>query len=61
MAAIDAEYWNKVVSKVMKEVHQYMIYDGLIPADVDEDNSTPESPLDVDIPEDDDIMPSSIR
>jgi hypothetical protein len=34
---------------------------GLIPADVVEDNSTPESPLDIDIPEDDDIMPSNIR
>ena len=33
----------------------------LIPADVVEDNSTPESPLDVDIPEDDNIVPSSIR
>ena len=52
MAAIDAEYWNKCVSKVMKEVHQYMIYDGLIPEDVIE-----ESPLDVDIPENDEIVP----
>ena len=34
---------------------------GLIPADVVGDNSTPESPLDVDFPEDDEIMPSSIR
>ena len=58
MAAIDAEYWNKCVSKVMKEVHQYMIYDGLIPEDVFEDDSTPESPLDADIPEDD-IVPST--
>ena len=55
MAAIDAEYWNKCVSKVMKEVHQYMIYDELIPADVVEDNS----PLDLDIPEDDVTMPST--
>ena len=35
MAAIDAEYWNKCVSKVMKEAEQYLIYDGLI-----EDNSS---------------------
>ena len=33
----------------------------LIPADVVEDNSIPESPSDVDIPEDDDIVPYSIR
>ena len=33
----------------------------LIPADVVEDNSTPESPLDVNIPEDDYLKPSSIR
>ena len=35
MAAIDAEYWNKCVSKVMKEAEQYLIYDGLV-----EDNSS---------------------
>ena len=34
---------------------------GLIPPDVGKDNSTPESPLDVHIPEDDNIVPSSIR
>ena len=34
---------------------------GLILADVVEDNLTPESPLDFDIPEDDDMMTSSIR
>ena len=34
---------------------------GLIPADDVEDNSTTESPLDVDIPEDENIIPSSIR
>ena len=34
---------------------------GLIPVDVVEDNSTTESPLDVDIPEDENIIPSSIR
>ena len=33
----------------------------LIPADDVEDNSTTESPLDVDIPEDENIIPSSIR
>ena len=59
MAAIDAEYWDKCVSKVMKEVHQYMIYDGLVTEDVVEDNVAPESPLADSIPEegDDDIMP----
>ena len=30
MAAIDAVYWNKCVSKVMKEAKQYLVYDGLI-------------------------------
>ena len=59
MAAIDAEYWDKCVSKVMKEVHQYMIYDGLVTEEVVEDNLAPESPLADSIPEegDDDIMP----
>ena len=61
MAAIDAEYWDKCVSKVMKEVHQYMIYDGLVTPteDVVEDNFAPESPLAESIPEegDDEIMP----
>ena len=46
MAAIDAEYWDKCVSKVFKEVHQYMIYDGLItePEDVIEENLVSEAP-----------------
>ena len=59
MAAIDAEYWDKCVSKVMKEVHQYMIYDGLVTEDVIEDNLMPESPLPDSIPEGDanDAMP----
>ena len=29
MAAIDAVYWNKCVSKVMKEAKQYLVYDGI--------------------------------
>ena len=47
MAAIDAEYWDKCVSKVFKEVHQYMIYDGLItpPEDEIEENLVPEVPV----------------
>ena len=61
MAAIDAEYWDKCVSKVMKEVHQYMIYDGVITPeeDVIEDDLAPESSLPDSIPEEDDtdIMP----
>ena len=59
MAAIDAEYWDKCVTKVMKEVHQYMIYDGLVTEDVIEDNLMPESPLPDSIPEGDadDAMP----
>ena len=59
MAAIDAEYWDKCVSKVMKEVHQYMIYDGLVTEEVIEDNLMPESPLPDSIPEGDadDAMP----
>ena len=59
MAAIDAEYWDKCVSKVMKEVHQYMIYDGLVTEDVVEDNLATESPLADSIPEesDNEIMP----
>ena len=46
MAAIDAEYWDKCVSKVFKEIHQYMIYDGLItpPEDVIEENLVSEAP-----------------
>ena len=61
MAAIDAEYWDKCVSKVFKEVHQYMIYDGLVtpPEDVIEENLAPEASLPDIINEgvDDDVMP----
>ena len=61
MAAIDAEYWDKCVSKVFKEIHQYMIYDGLItpPEDVIEENLAPEASLSDIITEedDDDVMP----
>ena len=61
MAAIDAEYWDKCVSKVFKEVHQYMIYDGLItpPEDVIEENLVLEVSLPDSITEgdDDDVMP----
>ena len=46
---------------VYEKIVESITSSGLIPEDVVEDNSTPESPLDVDIPEDDDIMPSSIR
>ena len=60
MAAIDAEYWDKCVTKVMKEVHQYMIYDGLITEDVTEDVLIPENPLPESIPEGNDIMPQTI-
>ena len=59
MAAIDAEYWDKCVSKVFKEVHQYMIYDGLItpPEDGIEDNIVSEASLPDSITEGDDVMP----
>jgi transposase-like protein len=63
MAAIDAEYWDKCVSKVFKEIHQYMIYDGLItpPEDVVEDNLAPEASLPDILTEGDDdgVMPST--
>ena len=64
MAAIDAEYWDKCVSKVFKEVHQYMIYDGLItpPEDVIEENLVPEAPLPDSVTEgdgDDVIVPAN--
>ena len=63
MAAIDAEYWDKCVSKVFKEVHQYMIYDGLIPADdVIEENLVPEAPVPESVTEgdsDDVIVPTN--
>ena len=63
MAAIDAEYWDKCVSKVFKEVHQYMIYDGLIPPDdVIEENLVPEAPVPESVTEgdsDDVIVPAN--
>ena len=30
MEAVDSEYWNKCIDKVMKEAEQYLIYDGII-------------------------------
>ena len=61
MAAIDAEYWDKCVSKVFKEIHQYMIYDGLVtpPEDEIEENLAPEasSPDIITEGDDNDVMP----
>ena len=48
MWAIDAEYWDKCVSKVMKEAYEYMIFDGVITvpeetsSDVGDDDSESE-------------------
>ena len=48
MWAITAEYWDKCVSKVMKEAYEYMIFDGVITlpeetsADVGDDDSESE-------------------
>ena len=48
MWAITAEYWDKCVSKVMKEAYEYMIFDGVITlpeensSDVNEDESQSE-------------------
>ena len=30
MEAVDSNYWNKCIDKVMKEAEQYLIYDGII-------------------------------
>ena len=30
MEAVDRDYWNKCIDKVMKEAEQYLIYDGII-------------------------------
>ena len=38
MAAIDADYWNKCVSKVMKEAKLYIEYDGI--GETTDDNSS---------------------
>ena len=48
MWAITAEYWDKCVSKVMKEAYEYMIFDGVITlpeetsADIGDDDSESE-------------------
>ena len=48
MWAITAEYWDKCISKVMKEAYEYLIFDGVITlpeensSDVNEDDSQSE-------------------
>ena len=53
MEAVDRDYWNKCIDKVMKEAEQYLIYDGIIAPPMDtsstENDETPNSIVSVTI------------